>query len=114
MNIGARKITVSTVGLPSQIRRLANEDLQINLALSLHAPTDVLRRDLIPWAAKIPLAELTSAVRGYFERTGREVTLEYILLGGVNDRPQEADQLATLCRNMRCNVNLIRYHPVAG
>lgn len=114
MNIGARKITVSTVGLPSQIRRLAREDLQINLALSLHAPNDRIRRELIPWAGKIPLPEIVDSVREYFDRTGREVTMEYILLGAVNDQPRHADELATLCRKMRCNVNLIRYNPVAG
>jgi 23S rRNA (adenine2503-C2)-methyltransferase len=114
MNIGARKITLSTVGLPRQIRRLAEEDLQINLAISLHAPTDVLRRKLIPWAERVPVDELVSAVNFYFEKTGREVTLEYLLLGGVNDRPRHAADLANVCRRMRCNVNLIRYNPVAG
>ncbi len=114
MNIGARKITVSTVGLPEQIRRLAEEELQINLAISLHAPTDSLRRKLIPWANRVSIDELVSAVTFFFEKTGREVTLEYLLLGGVNDRPQHAADLANMCRRMRCNVNLIRYNPVAG
>lgn len=114
MNIGARKITLSTVGLPKQIRQLAREDLQINLAISLHAPTDALRRRLIPWASQVSIDELVSAVVYYFDKTGREVTLEYLLLGGVNDRPQNAADLASLCRRMRCNVNLIRYNPVPG
>ena len=114
MNIGARKITVSTVGLPKQIRQLADEDLQINLAISLHAPTDALRRQLIPWAKQDLHRRTGSAVGYYFEKTGREVTLEYLLLGGVNDRPQHAADLANLCRQMRCNVNLIRYNPVPG
>jgi len=111
-NIGARKITISTVGLPKQIRKLAEEGLQLNLALSLHAPNDALRQELIPWAEKITIAELSSACRDYFEKTGREITLEYILLGGVNDRPQHADQLARFAKGLRCNVNLIRYNPV--
>ncbi len=114
MNIGARKITLSTVGLPPQIRKLAKEDLQINLALSLHAPNDELRRRLIPWAAKIPIADLVASVREYFDRTGREITVEYILLAGVNDQPEHAYELGSLCHKMRCNVNLIRYNPVAG
>lgn len=114
MNIGARKITLSTVGLPKQIRRLAEENLQINLAISLHAPTDSLRRKLIPWANRVSVDELASAVNFYFEKTGREVTIEYLLLGGVNDRPRHAGDLASLCRRMRCNVNLIRYNPVPG
>lgn len=113
-NIGARKITISTVGLPKQIRRLAQEGLQLNLALSLHAPTDALRAELIPWAEKISVAELVAACRFYFENTGREITLEYILLSGVNDRPVHASQLAKFARQVRCNVNLLRYNPVEG
>lgn len=113
-NIGARKITISTVGLPKQIRRLADESLQLNLALSLHAPTDGLRQELIPWAEKISLAELTTACRYYFEKTGREITLEYVLLHEVNDRRTHAEQLARFARQLRCNINLIRYNPVAG
>jgi len=113
-NIGARKITISTVGLPKQIRKLADEGLQLNLALSLHAPNDALRAELIPWAEKIGIAELTKACRYYFEKTGREITLEYILLRGVNDRPTHARQLADFARSLRCNVNLIRYNPVEG
>lgn len=114
MNVGARKITVSTVGLPSQMMRLANENLQINLAISLHAPTDELRREIIPWAEKIAIDELVEAARYYFEKTGREITIEYILLGNLNDGPEQANQLVSLARKMRCNVNLIRYNAVPG
>lgn len=114
MNIGARKITVSTVGLPDRIRKLAGEDLQINLAISLHAPTDELRKELIPWAKNASIDEVVRAVRDYFKTTGREVTIEYLLLGGVNDKIEHANRLVTLCRRMRCNVNLIRYNPVPG
>lgn len=113
-NIGARKITISTVGLPKQIRRLAEEGLQLNLALSLHAPSDDLREQLIPWAKGIRLADLTAACRHYFERTGRELTLEYILLHGVNDRRTHAQRLAQFAKQFRCNVNLIRYNAVEG
>jgi 23S rRNA (adenine2503-C2)-methyltransferase len=113
LGIGARKITLSTVGLPKQIRRLAQEDLQISLALSMHAAEDDLRRELIPWG-KVPIAELIAACRYYFERTGREITLEYVLLAGVNDRPQDAEALARACRQIRCNVNLLRYNPIPG
>jgi len=114
LNIGARNITVSTVGLPKQMRQLADEGLQINLAISLHAPTDELRRQLIPWAEKIPIDELIAAGRYFFEKTGREITVEYILLAGVNDRVDHAYDLVRVCRKMRCNVNLIRYNPVPG
>ncbi len=114
MNVGARRITVSTVGLPKQIRRLADEGLQIGLAISLHAPNDALRREIVPWAERTRIDELVQAARDYFDRTGREVTLEYVLLGGINDRPTHARQLVTVAHQMRCNVNLIRYNAVAG
>jgi len=114
LNIGARSITVSTVGLPDKIRRLADEGLQINLAISLHAPNDALRAKLIPWARKVSIEQLIVTARDYFEKTGREVTLEYLLLGNVNDQPEHANQLVTVSRKMRCNVNLIRYNPVPG
>ncbi|MCG3126763.1 MAG: putative dual-specificity RNA methyltransferase RlmN [Phycisphaerae bacterium] len=112
MGISARRITLSTVGLPAQIRRLAGEHLAINLALSLHAPDDDLRRELIPWGKGVPIAELIDACREYFDRTGREITLEYVLLAGVNDLPAHALRLAELARRLRCNVNLLRYNPV--
>lgn len=112
VGIGARKITVSTVGLPKQMRRLADEQLQFTLALSLHAPTDELRQELIPWAEGTTIAELTDAAQHYFEKTGREVTLEYVLLADVNDSPTYATAVANLCRRMRANVNLILYNPV--
>ncbi|UCG15843.1 MAG: 23S rRNA (adenine(2503)-C(2))-methyltransferase RlmN [Phycisphaerales bacterium] len=114
LNIGARRITISTVGLPKQMRRLADERLQVTLAVSLHAPSDELRRRLIPWAERITIDDLVSAGSYFFERTGREVTLEYVLLGGVNDGPIHARQLADVAKRLRSNVNLIRYNPVAG
>jgi 23S rRNA (adenine2503-C2)-methyltransferase len=112
LGIGARRITISTIGLPKQIRRLAGEELQINLALSLHAPDDDLRRELIPWVEGVKIAGLIDACRYYFEQTGREVTLEYVLLAGVNDRPRHATKLAAVAKRLRANVNLLRYNPV--
>lgn len=112
LGIGARKITVSTVGLPKQMRRLADEGLQITLALSLHAPTDDLRQKLIPWAERVAIGDLVDACKYYFDRTGREVTLEYILLAGENDRREHARELAKLARDMRSHINLIAYNPV--
>jgi len=114
MGIGARKITISTVGMPKQIRQLAEEKLQLTLALSLHAPNDELRRRLIPWAQRVSIKELLAACQYYFDRTGREVTLEYILLGEVNDLPQHIQQLANISRLLRSKVNLIPYNPVEG
>jgi len=113
LNLGARRMTISTVGVPPKIRELAREDLPLNLAISLHAPNEALRRELIPWAEHFSIDEILSAARYYFEQTGREITLEYILLAGVNDRPEHARQLAQVCQTLRANVNLIRYNEVA-
>ncbi len=115
LGISARKITISTVGLPRAIERLAAElDLPVTLALSLHAPSDDLRRTLIPWAEYTTIPELLAACQKWFDKTGREITLEYILLKDVNDRPEHAEQLAGLARTLRANVNLIRYNEVKG
>jgi 23S rRNA (adenine2503-C2)-methyltransferase len=113
-NIGGRKLTISTVGVPPKMRELAREGLPINLAISLHAPNEPLRKQLIPWAEHFPLNEILDAARYYFDETGREITLEYILLSGVNDQPEHARQLVKLCQTLRANVNLIRYNEVAG
>jgi 23S rRNA (adenine2503-C2)-methyltransferase len=113
-NLGARRITISTVGVPARMRQLANEGLPINLAISLHAPNEPLRKQLIPWAEHFALPDILDAARFYFDKTGREVTLEYILLSGVNDQQPHARELAKLCKTMRANVNLIRYNEVAG
>jgi 23S rRNA (adenine2503-C2)-methyltransferase len=96
------------------MKKLVDEGLQVTLALSLHAPNDDLRRDLIPWAERVTIESLVEAANYYFDKLGRELTLEYILLGGVNDRPEHAAQLAGVARRMRCNVNLIPYNPVEG
>jgi 23S rRNA (adenine2503-C2)-methyltransferase len=114
LGIGARKITVSTVGLPPAIRKLCAFEIPVTLALSLHAPFDELRRKIIPWAEYSTIEELLDACQEWFRKTGREITLEYILLGGVNDRAEHAEELARLARTMRANVNLIRYNEVDG
>ncbi len=115
VGLSARRITISTVGLPRAIEKLAEQlDLPVTLALSLHAPNDDLRRRLIPWAEYTTIADLLASCRVWFEKTGREITLEYILLGGVNDRPEHAAQLAGVARSLRANVNLIRYNEVEG
>jgi len=113
--ISARKVTISTVGLPKAIEKLAEQlDMPVTLALSLHAPNDELRRELIPWAEFTTIKDLLAALQRWFEKTGREVTLEYTLLRGVNDRPEHAKQLADLSKTLRANINLIRYNEVAG
>lgn len=115
MGISARKITVSTVGMHKAIEKLATElELPVTLALSLHAPNDHLRRQLIPWAEFTTIEQLIKACTTWFEKTGREITLEYILLGGKNDLPEHAMELATIVKKLRANVNLIRYNEVRG
>jgi 23S rRNA (adenine2503-C2)-methyltransferase len=115
MGISARKITISTVGLPKAIEKLAEElELPVTLALSLHAPNDALRRELIPWAEHTTIDALFAACSKWFEKTGREITLEYTLLGGVNDRPEHAAELARIAKRLRANVNIIRYNEVKG
>ena len=113
MNIGARHITVSTIGIPGKIVQFAADCPQVTLAVSLHAPNDKLRRELIPWAVRYELKDLMMAIDEYYELTHREVTIEYILLDGVNSLPKHAEQLAKLLRPYRCNVNLINYNAVS-
>jgi 23S rRNA (adenine2503-C2)-methyltransferase len=114
LNLGARRITISTVGVPAKMRDLAHEELPINLAISLHAPNEWLRKQLIPWAEHFALDEILDAGRYYFEKSGREITLEYILLANVNDRVEQARELSKVCKTLRANVNLIRYNEVEG
>ncbi len=113
-NLGARNLTVSTVGLVPGIRRLASEKLPINLAISLHAPNDELRSALMPVNKKYPIAELMAATREYIELTHRRVSFEYVLLQGQNDEVEHAEQLAGLIQGMLCHVNLIPWNPVPG
>jgi 23S rRNA (adenine2503-C2)-methyltransferase len=110
--ISARSVTVSTIGLPKAICRLAREGLPITLAVSLHAPNEALRRRLLP-NAPAPLDAVLDAARAFYQARHREVTLEYVLLAGVNDTPLCADGLAKLANSLRCNVNVIRYNPVS-
>ena len=114
LGISARRITVSTVGLPPAIRKFSTFEIPVTLALSLHAPNDDLRREIIPWAQYSTVEELLDACQEYFRRSGREITLEYILLGGLNDQPHHARELAGHVGRLRCNINLIRYNEVAG
>jgi 23S rRNA (adenine2503-C2)-methyltransferase len=112
-NLGARHITLSTVGLPPGILRMAEEPLQINLAVSLHAPNDVLRTQLVPINHRYPLREVMAAVRQYVDRTHRRVTFEYALMQGINDSTALAGELATFLRGLLCHVNLIPLNPVS-
>jgi 23S rRNA (adenine2503-C2)-methyltransferase len=105
-------MTVSTAGVVPGIRRLAGEGLQVNLAISLNAPTQRLRAELMPIAATYPLPELLDAVREYIRSVGRLVTIEYVLLGDVNDSTECADELADIASGLLCKVNLICYNEI--
>jgi 23S rRNA (adenine2503-C2)-methyltransferase len=113
-NFGARRMTVSTVGLVPGIKKLANEDIQINLAVSLHAATDELRNRLVPINQRYPLDVLVPAVYEYIERMHRRVSLEWALIEGVNDTPEQARALAKLIKGRLCHVNLIPLNPTSG
>lgn len=113
VGIGARSLTISTVGIRDKIAELAQHQLQLTLAVSLHAPDQTLRQRLIPSAKHYPIQELIAECRQYFQITGRRVTFEYILLAGVNDSPRHAKALAQLLEGFSTHVNLIPYNPIA-
>jgi len=113
-NFGARRITISTVGLAPMIERFAAEKRQVNLAVSLHAATDDLRTELLPINKKYPLAVLFAAVRQYFETTKRRVTFEWALIQGKNDSVQQARAFVALAKGLPCHVNVIPLNPTRG
>lgn len=113
-NISQRRITVSTVGVLEGIKRLTQEELAINLVLSLHAPNQKIRQKIIPYARKYPLDDLMAAMDEYSTITKRDITYEYTLLAGINDHPDHAFELSHLLKGRQCTVNLIPYNPVPG
>jgi 23S rRNA (adenine2503-C2)-methyltransferase len=114
LNLGARHVTISTVGLPAKMRRLADQGKQYHLAVSLHAPNDALRNRIVPTNTHTGIRAIIDAADYFLERTGRQVTYEYVLLGGLNDGPAEARQLANLLRGRHAHVNLIPFNNVPG
>ena len=112
--LGARRMTVSTVGVVPRIQRFAQEELPVNLAISLHAPDDALRSRLVPLNNKYPLADLMAACRAYVATTGRRITFEYALIAGENDSLESAEALGRLLEGMLTHVNLIPLNPVPG
>jgi 23S rRNA (adenine2503-C2)-methyltransferase len=114
LGLGQRRVTISTVGLPEKMERLAALDRQYHLAVSLHAPTEALRNELVPINEKVGLGAVVAAADAYFQRSGRQVTFEYVLLRGINDRAEEAHALAALLAARKAHVNLIPYNPVEG
>ncbi len=113
-NIGIRRITISTCGIAPGIVRLAEEDIQPRLAISLNAPTDALRDRIMPINRTYPLAELTEAIRIYQRKTRQRVTFEYVLIDGLNDTPDHAKKLIKCIRGILCNINLIEHNPYPG
>jgi len=114
LGIGARKITVSTVGLVPRVKQLADDPMQIRLAVSLHGATDEVRERILPVNKKYPLAELLAACDYYVNTKKRMMTFEYILIDGVNDSLEQAHQLGAIARRLHAKVNLIPYNPVEG
>ena len=114
MNLGARRFTISTVGLIPGIERFTAENRQVNLAISLHAADDELRSSLLPINRKYPLAELMKACRAYVQQTGRRISFEWALIQDVNDGPLHAYRLAGLLKGLNCHVNLIPLNPTRG
>ena len=112
LHISARNVTVSTCGIVPNMRKLAKEHLQITLALSLHATTDEKRKELMPIAYKYSISELMETCKYYFEQTGRRITFEYSLVGGVNDTKQDAKELIALALPLNCHINLIPVNPI--
>lgn len=111
--LSPRRITVSTVGLPERIRELARSGRQYNLAVSLHAPNDSLRTEIVPVNRNIGIDAVLRATDDYFETTGRRVSFEYVLMAGINDRPEHAEELASLLLGRNCHVNLIPMNGVS-
>ncbi|MHB8806385.1 MAG: 23S rRNA (adenine(2503)-C(2))-methyltransferase RlmN [Anaerolineaceae bacterium] len=107
LNIGSRRITVSTIGIPQQIIQFAHDFSQVNLAVSLHAPTNEQRTTLIPINKKFPIEEIISAVKEYISMTNRRVTFEYVMIAGFNDNAEDANQLGRVLQGLLCHVNLI-------
>jgi len=114
LGISVRRITISTVGLPPAMDRLTQAKCQYHLAVSLHAPNDALRNQVVPVNKKIGLQKVLEAADRYFEASGRRLTFEYVLLAGVNDQPTHARDLAALLRGRAALLNVIPYNPVAG
>ena len=114
LNLGARRITISTAGVVPGIQRLARESLQVGLAISLHAADDKLRDQLVPLNRRYPLSDLLAACREYIAQTGRRITIEVALIDRLNDDVAQAQQLARLLRGLECHVNLIPLNPSPG
>ncbi|MFA6118582.1 MAG: 23S rRNA (adenine(2503)-C(2))-methyltransferase RlmN [Parachlamydiales bacterium] len=111
-NISSRKVTISTVGIIENIKKLQNQSLKVNLAISLHAADDKIRNQLIPFSKNYKIEDLIETVVSYFETTKRDISIEYILIDGVNDSIEDAEKLAYLLIRVQGSINLIPYNPI--
>ncbi len=114
LNISQRRITVSTVGVVEGIIRFTQQDLNVNLVLSLHAPNQHIRKKIIPYSRKYPLEDILNAMVAFSKQSRRDITYEYTLIEGINDKPEHAEELALLLKGQQCTVNLIPYNPIPG
>jgi 23S rRNA (adenine2503-C2)-methyltransferase len=112
LNISQRNITISSCGIVEKIKEMADMELQVTLALSLHAADDETRKGLMPIAYKYTISEVLDVCRYYFDKTGRRITFEYSLVAGVNDTKEESDKLARLVKGINCHINLIPVNPI--
>jgi 23S rRNA (adenine2503-C2)-methyltransferase len=114
LGIGQRHVHISSVGVPAKIKKFAEAGKSYHLAVSLHAPNDALRNQIVPTNAKVGIAPILEAADYFFEKTGRQVTFEYVLLGDLNDRPEQARELGRLLSGRKAHVNLIPFNDVPG
>ena len=114
LNLSARRITVSTVGVVEGIEKLMHEEITVNLALSLHAPNQHMRKKIVPYSRKYEIEDILKAVTLYSRKTRRDITYEYVLIQGINDGLDAASQLGQLLKGQQCCVNLIPFNPVPG
>ena len=114
INIGARHITISTSGLIPKILKFMNEDIQVNLAVSLHAPNDIIRNTIMPVNKVYNISDLISCLKQYIDKTNRRVTIEYVMLNSVNDKVEDAVELSKLLHGMNVYVNLIPYNETSN
>ncbi len=112
LGMSARRITVSTSGIPKMIKMLADEDLKVKLALSLHSAVEKTRNEIMPFSEKFPLTEIMESLQYWYEKTGSVVTFEYCVWGGINDQPEDIKALIKFCRQVPSKVNLIQYNPI--
>lgn len=114
LGMSPKRITLSTSGVPKMIKKLADDEVKFNLALSLHSAIDEIRERVMPFNKSFPLADLKEALTHWYEKTRRRVTYEYLIWKGINDRPEDIDALVKFCKVIPCKINIIEYNPIEG